>query len=37
MEIFIADLTNNPKVPKMIRYGIVTILCLFILCLFIFL
>lgn len=30
MEPFIADLINNPKVPKTIRYGIVTILCLFI-------
>lgn len=30
MEPFIADLINNPKVPKIIRYGIVTILCVFI-------
>ena len=30
MEPFIADLINNPKVPKIIRYGIVTLLCLFI-------
>lgn len=30
MEPFIADLINNPKVPKIIRYGIVTILCSFI-------
>lgn len=30
MESWIADLIKNPKVPKVIRYGIVTILCLFI-------
>lgn len=30
MEPFISDLINNPKIPKFIRYGIVTILCLFI-------
>lgn len=30
MEIFIVDLINNLKEPKMIRYKIVTILCLFI-------
>lgn len=30
MEPFIADLINDPKVPKFIRYSIVTILCLFI-------
>ena len=30
MEPFIADLINNSKVPKIIRYLIVTILCLFI-------
>lgn len=30
MEPFIADLINNPKVPKFIRYSIVTIVCLFI-------
>lgn len=30
MEPFIADLINNPKVPKIIRYSIVTILCVFI-------
>ena len=30
MEPFIADLINHPKVPKLIRYGIVIILCLFI-------
>lgn len=30
MEPFIADLINDPKVPKFIRYGIVTILCLLI-------
>lgn len=30
MEPFIADLINNPKVPKIIRYGMVTLLCLFI-------
>lgn len=26
MEPFIADLINNPKVPKILRYGIVTTL-----------
>lgn len=30
MEPFIADLINDPKTPKFIRYGIVTVLCLFI-------
>lgn len=32
MEPFIADLINNPKVPKFIRYGIVTIICAFVIC-----
>lgn len=31
MESFLADLINNPKVPKVIRYAIVLGLCLFIL------
>lgn len=30
MEPFIADLINNPKLPKAVRYAMVTILCLFI-------
>lgn len=30
MEPFIADLINNPRVPKILRYVIVTILCLFV-------
>ncbi len=30
MEPFIADLINNPKVPKPIRYAIVTIISVFI-------
>lgn len=30
MEPFIADLIKNPKVPKPIRYGIVIIICAFI-------
>lgn len=30
MEPFIADLINNPKVPKFIRYGLVTIICAFV-------
>lgn len=30
MESFIADLINNPKVPKTIRYAIVTIISIFI-------
>lgn len=30
MEAFIAEIINDPKVPKIIRYIIVTILCLFI-------
>ena len=30
MEPFLADLINNPKVPKFIRYGLVTIVCAFI-------
>lgn len=29
MEPFIADLINNPKVPEIVRYAIVAILCLF--------
>ena len=27
MESFIADLINSPKVPRPLRYGIVTIVC----------
>jgi len=30
MEPFIADLINNPKIPKIIRILIITIVCLFI-------
>lgn len=30
MEPYIADLINNPKVPKIIRYSIVTVFDLFI-------
>lgn len=30
MEPFIADLINDPQTLKFIRYGIVTVLCLFI-------
>ena len=30
MEPYIADLINNPKVPKIIRYSIVVITCAFI-------
>ena len=30
MEPFIADLIKNPKVPKPIRYGIVVLICAFI-------
>ena len=30
METFIAEIINDPKVPKIIRYIIATILCLFI-------
>ena len=33
MEPFFADLINNPKIPKAIRYAIVTVVSLFILCL----
>lgn len=27
MEPFIADLINNPKIPKWLRYGMVTLCC----------
>lgn len=30
MEPFIADLINNPKIPKWLRYIIVTIVCGFV-------
>ncbi len=30
MEPFLADLINNPKIPKVIRYAIVSVVCLFI-------
>ena len=32
MEPFLADFINNPKIPKFIRYAIVFVLSLFILC-----
>ena len=31
MEIVLADLINNPKVPKMIRYSIISVVSLFLL------
>ena len=36
MEPFLADLINNPKIPKVIRYAIVAVVSLFILYLGIF-
>ena len=30
MEPFLADLINNSKIPKAIRYAIVSVVCLFI-------
>ncbi len=36
MEPFIADLINNPKIPKPIRYILVSIICLIVLALGIF-
>lgn len=30
MEVFIADIINNSKVPKFIRYGMVVGICLFV-------
>ena len=32
MEPFLADFLNNPKIPKVIRYAIITIIGLFVLC-----
>jgi len=31
MESFLADLINNPKIPKVIRYALVSVVSLFIL------
>ena len=31
MEPFLADLINNPKIPKVIRYALVSVVSLFIL------
>ena len=36
MEFLIADLINNPKVPKCIRYAIVTVLCVFLIVVMLF-